>query len=34
MAFIVSGGVTVPPLLRDRLPRTSVSDAEKIAGVP
>ena len=34
MAFIVSGGVTVPPVLRDRLPRTSVSDAEKIAGVP
>jgi len=34
MAFIVSGGVTVPPMLRDRLPRTSVSDAEKIAGVP
>src|SRR5215217_4826308 len=34
MAFIVSGGVPFPQLLRDRLPRTSVCDAEKIAGVP
>src|SRR5919107_5818452 len=27
MAFIVSGGVTVPPVLRELLPRTSVTDA-------
>ena len=34
MAFIVSGGVTVPPMLRDRLPRVSIAEAEKIAGAP
>src|SRR5215213_1389871 len=35
MAFIVSGGVTVPPVLRHLLPpRASVADAEKIAGAP
>lgn len=34
MAFIVSGGVTVPPVLRRQLQRTSVVDAEKIAGAP
>ena len=36
MAFIVSGGVTVPPVLRDLLPPTSVADAdaEKVAGAP
>src|SRR5215207_9630366 len=36
MAFIVSGGVTVPPVLRHLLPPTSVAeaDAEKVAGAP
>ena len=36
MAFIVSGGVTVPPVLRELLPPTSVADAdaEKVAGAP
>jgi uncharacterized membrane protein len=35
MAFIVSGGVTVPPMRRDlaRVPRVT-SDAERIAGAP
>ena len=35
MAFIVSGGVTVPPMRRDlaRAPRVT-SDAERIAGAP
>jgi len=35
MAFIVSGGVTVPPMRRDltRTPRVT-SDAERIAGAP
>jgi uncharacterized membrane protein len=36
MAFIVSGGVTLPPVLRDLLPQASVADAdaEKVAGAP
>jgi uncharacterized membrane protein len=32
MAFIVSGGVTVPPMRRDLAP--AVSEAEQIAGAP
>ena len=35
MAFIVSGGVTVPPVRRDLAPAVRVtSDAERIAGAP
>jgi uncharacterized membrane protein len=34
MAFIVSGGVTVPPALRQLLQTTSTTEAEKIAGAP
>jgi uncharacterized membrane protein len=35
MAFIVSGGVTVPPIRRDLVPAQPVTDeAERIAGAP
>ena len=35
MAFIVSGGVTVPPMRRDLVPARPVTDeAERIAGAP
>jgi uncharacterized membrane protein len=34
MAFIVSGGVTVPPMRRDLEPVPSAVDAEQIAGAP
>ena len=34
MAFIVSGGVTLPPVRRDLIPAPLQSDAERIAGAP
>ena len=34
MAFIVSGGVTIPPARRDLLPPSIESDAERTAGAP
>jgi uncharacterized membrane protein len=34
MAFIVSGGVTIPPVRRDLFPAPMESDAERIAGAP
>ncbi len=34
MAFIVSGGVTVPPIRRDLMPAPSTVESQQIAGAP
>jgi len=34
MAFIVSGGVTMPPVRRGRTPPKAMTDADRIAGAP